>query len=619
MEKGDILEYKHGYLKDADPELYKELDLEKNKNIDVRLLSATSGKRVWWKCRKCGYSWKKRVIDRFTGKGCAVCANQELLRGYNDLQTKYPKLLKEWDYNKNNLAPSEVIAGGHTKYYWICKNGHSYEESILHKAKGVGCPFCAGKKVLKGYNDLQSKFPELAKEWDYEKNDLNPDEVHFGSNNKVNWICKKGHRWPATIQSRTFAGNNCPDCAKELKISFPEKAFAYYLKKAHVNIIENYRPDFLDGREIDIYIPNEKVGIEYDGNRWHKDVKKDKHKDKICDENNIILYRIREDKCPRYKSTSKMIFLLNHKFDELEKGIYTLFHDLNIKYVDIDLNRDLVNIEEMVERNEKENSLETMRPELVEEWDFEKNGMLKPENYSYKSDVKVWWKCSNCGSSYQLSIKQKCNNVNSCSICANKRLMKGYNDLATTHPELAKEWDFEKNETKPDEVISYGDRKVFWICKKGHSYPASIYERKNGSGCPFCSNKKVLKGYNDLATTHPELAKEWDYEKNEIKPDEVISYGDRKVFWICKKGHSYPATISSRKSGRGCPQCSREKPKTNYSKVVLQISMDGKTVNKYSSINTATQKTGIGHIGDVCRGTRKQAGGYIWKFKDEDR
>ena len=151
------MEYKHGYLKDANPELYSELDKEKNKGIDLSTLSATAGKRVWWKCSKCGYSWQKRVIDRFTGKGCAVCANIKLLKGYNDLQSKYPELVKEWDYNSNKVLPSDVIAGGHTKYYWICKNGHTYEESILHKSKGVGCPYCAGKKVLKGYNDLQSK------------------------------------------------------------------------------------------------------------------------------------------------------------------------------------------------------------------------------------------------------------------------------------------------------------------------------------------------------------------------------------------------------------------------------------------------------------------------------
>lgn len=551
MKDGDILEYKHGYLKDANPGLYAELDIEKNKGIDISQLSATSGKRVWWKCKKCGYSWQKRVIDRFTGKGCAVCANQKLLKGYNDLQTKYPELLKEWDYNKNNLAPSEVIAGGHTKYYWICEKGHSYENRVLKRASGVGCPICDGKVVLKGYNDLQSKYPKLAEEWDFNKNKEAPDKVHFGSNKKAYWICKKGHRWAATIQSRTLAGNNCPDCAKELKISFPEKAVAYYLKKAKVNIIENYRPDFLNGKEIDIYIPNKKIGIEYDGNRWHKDIKKDKHKDKICNENNITLYRIRENECPKYNSTSKMILLLNHTFDELEKSIDSLFHHLNIKYIDININRDQANIEEMIERSEKKNSLVIMRPELAKEWDYDKNGIMRPENYSCKSDVKVWWKCLKCGSSYQLPIRLKYNNVNSCSFCANKRLM---------------------------------------------------------------------PGYNDLASTHPELAKEWDYEKNEIKPNEVISYGDRKVFWICRNcGYRWSATIYSRKSGCGCPQCSKERRIIKNSKSVIQLSFTGEIVGRYISVSSASKQTGIKHIDDVCRGVRKQAGGYIWKYENKKK
>ena len=96
-------------------------DFKKNKNIDVSLLSATSGKRVWWKCSKCGHTWQKRVIDRFTGKGCAVCANQKLLKGYNDLQTVYPEYSAEWDYEKNgDLKPSQVVYGSFKMAYWIC-------------------------------------------------------------------------------------------------------------------------------------------------------------------------------------------------------------------------------------------------------------------------------------------------------------------------------------------------------------------------------------------------------------------------------------------------------------------------------------------------------------------
>ena len=83
------------------------------------------------------------------------------------------------------------------------------------------------------------------------------------------------------------------------------------------------------------------------------------------------------------------------------------------------------------------------------------------------------------------------------------------------------------------------------------------------TGCPYCSNKKLLSGYNDLATTHPEIAKEWDYNKNNgITPSDVMAGSNIKKYWfICPNGHSYSATLLNRKNGQGCPECAKEKRK----------------------------------------------------------
>ena len=104
--------------------------------------------------------------------------------------------------------------------------------------------------------------------------------------------------------------------------------------------------------------------------------------------------------------------------------------------------------------------------------------------------------------------------------------------------------------------ISIGShQKVWWKCEKGHSYDSTISHRLEGNGCPYCSSHRVLSGYNDLATTHSELLKEWDYEKNIIKPTEISKGSRKKVFWICNNGHSYDSTISHRLEGNGCPYC----------------------------------------------------------------
>ena len=102
------------------------------------------------------------------------------------------------------------------------------------------------------------------------------------------------------------------------------------------------------------------------------------------------------------------------------------------------------------------------------------------------------------------------------------KLIVGVNDLATVNPELAKEWDYEKNEKKPQDYTAGSGIKVWWLCEKGHSWQVAIYSRVSGRGCPICSNKQVCKGINDLATLKPNLAKEWNYDKNDtLTPSDV--------------------------------------------------------------------------------------------------
>jgi hypothetical protein len=124
----------------------------------------------------------------------------------------------------------------------------------------------------------------------------------------------------------------------------------------------------------------------------------------------------------------------------------------------------------------------------------------------------------------------------------------GYNDFATTHPEIAKQWNFEKNgELKPTDVFSTSVRKVWWKCEHGHEWTATINSRTHGVGCPICSRRKVLVGYNDLLTTHPEIAKEWNYEKNgELKPTDVMYGSYRKVWWINEEKGEWLASIYGR-------------------------------------------------------------------------
>lgn len=144
---------------------------------------------------------------------------------------------------------------------------------------------------------------------------------------------------------------------------------------------------------------------------------------------------------------------------------------------------------------------------------------------------------------------------------------------------------------------------------------------RNEYGCPFCSGHRVLKGYNDLESSYPELLSDWDYEKNKIKPDEITKSSNETAFWKCHVcSHEWPAKISNRTLlNRGCPKCGKMKQAASQSKTVLQYSLDGKLITKYKSVSEAMRKTGISKISNVCRGERNQAGGYLWKYDEEKK
>ena len=204
------------------------------------------------------------------------------------------------------------------------------------------------------------------------------------------------------------------------------------------------------------------------------------------------------------------------------------------------------------------NDFATLRPDLMKEWDFAKNGDVSPQQLSEKTDKKVWWRCK-LGHEWQASLKFRTRGKVGCPICANNAILTGFNDLATTYPNLAAQWDQKKNgDLTPQQVTSGSDKKVWWICDKGHEWMTSVMNRtRRGDGCPYCSNRKVLAGFNDLATIAPGIAAQWHPSRNgTLTPQDVVAGSMRNVWWQCPLGHEWEAAISKRVLRQDkCPYC----------------------------------------------------------------
>lgn len=198
---------------------------------------------------------------------------------------------------------------------------------------------------------------------------------------------------------------------------------------------------------------------------------------------------------------------------------------------------------------------------LMEEWDYEANVGINPENITHSSHTKVWWKCPKCGYKWQQAVMDRTRKKSPahCPCCTSRVVVKGINDFATFYPNDAKEWHFVKNGClKPDMVSRKSSRFVWWKCSKcGYEWKARISSKR---GCPQCMHKPTI-GVDDLETLRPEIAKEWHPTRNgNLTPCDVKQYSNKKVWWLCPNNHEYQAKIGerTRDNGSNCPICNRQ-------------------------------------------------------------
>ena len=201
------------------PQNFSLWNFEKNRNLCPEDIMPGSGKRLWWRCEK-GHEWQAPAYSIKAGTACPYCAGKSVLQGENDLATTHPHLLKMWS-QRNHLLPTGVTAGSHKKVWWVCEKSHEWEASIVQMAlEDTGCPYCAGKRAIPGETDLATVRPDILKEWDFERNTLEPTEILPSAHDKVWWKCSLGHSWQAIVFSRTKekpAG--CPYCTGKKVLS----------------------------------------------------------------------------------------------------------------------------------------------------------------------------------------------------------------------------------------------------------------------------------------------------------------------------------------------------------------------------------------------------------------
>lgn len=326
-------------------ELIEQWDYDKNKllNLDPSKITTGSNKKVWWKCIKFSHSYERSIVSKNTKSKigdkytCPVCSGQIVLIGFNDLVSNRPDLAKDWDYKNNLKLPEEYTVNSGLKVWWVCsQKGHSYFSRIdKRNIFNRGCPYCTNQKILSGFNDLKTRYPEAASKWDYKRNFTVP-EMHFPSSRKqMWWICEKNHSYRASIRSIALRDSICTKCnyqTSRQEIDLYNKLCKKFptLEIHHRNrsVIKSIRYV-----ELDIYIKEVKLAVEYNGIYWHdkkawlKDLKnntfktKENLKSKLCQEKGITLIHIWEDDCNENleNELSKLYDIIDSRLSKIRK------------------------------------------------------------------------------------------------------------------------------------------------------------------------------------------------------------------------------------------------------------------------------------------------------------
>ena len=552
--------------------LMAEWDYDKNENEGLNPFELTLGSHetAWWKCCVCGHEWPAKIYSRCAGRGCSVCAGREVKQGYNDLATTHPKLAEEWHPTKNgDLKPVDFTKGSHDEVWWICEIGHEYKSAIYSRVAGNGCPYCAGKKVLPGYNDLATTHPKLAEEWHPTKNgNVKPTDVTYGSKNKFWWLCAKGHAYRASVQERV-RGRGCSICAGKRV-----QKGCNYLATTHPVIAKDWHPTkngYLNPTDVSAY---SNINVWWLCNRGHEYPA-------------FIYSRTNGSGCP-YCSNRKVW-----------KGY---------------------------------NDLESVYPEIAEEWHPTKNGDLKPSEVIYGYTKKVYWLCKRCGHEWEISVKNRTGVKRSgCPRCtsqgktsfpeqsiyyylkqivtdAENRVQVEKNEIDIYIPvlktgieydgdlyhksEKAKEREIQKNEAlkqlgirliRVKEVLNgnFGIQRegdvIYYSRDSSNSYLNDVIRLLVDILFENCildidvvrDRKTIQKSYlaeyraNSLESKYPELSKEWHPTKNEgLLPSMFTAGSGEYIWWQCSLcGHEWQTKIHHRTAGSGCPICARKKNK----------------------------------------------------------
>lgn len=552
------------------PKLAESWHAEKNFPLTTADVAPKSSRQVWWRCQS-GHEWLSTVANRASaGSGCPYCGGQKT-SSTNSLLAINPELAAEWHSSRNGeKTPAQFTALSSPKVWWSCPRGHEWPATIASRQYGAGCPFCGGgTSALEArvFTELKALFSDVI--WHSSAMGVQVDVLlptlrigveidgHYWHSEKVtadlqkNATCETQGVRVIRLRQLPLKKLNTWDIEylrSDTDLSVIQRLVstisAVVANADTCKIVDSYlNVDRLladaEYRKIIANLPSPPEGASFGAifpkaaAEWHGELNAPLEPSMFAPKANRVVW---------WKCLAK-----GH---EWQAAIHTRAVGVGCPCC----------------ANKKigaDNSLAIVRPDLIREWNYEKNLSITPDGIAPKSSRKVWWRCLARGHEWEATVDRRAKG-SGCPYCSGLYTDAG-SSLAALHPEIAATWDSEKNAPlRPEDVRSQSGRKVWWKCAGcGTSWQANVQHRVIAKfGCPKCCRTLAseqmrlsrLKLYGTLRDSAPELATRWHPTRNvDLTPDDVGRQSTKLVWWLCPGcGHEWNV---SPHYYRRCPEC----------------------------------------------------------------
>ena len=566
-----------------------------------RLTYENASQYIYCKCQKHGtYRIKFRTLVNYLHNGinpCGYCANESPNKSkrnkYISFADKYPELCVFWS-GKNTEKPTEYSYGSHKIILWKCPEcGHEWKKEINEMGRRPSCPECLkNKSLVIGNKKIYQNVKEI---YDTEMNSMPLEKLKYSEDIKLHLICPVHGKYMMSLRTlvkKIKEGTNpCKYCANprlssKKKETTNVRRASKVFSEAHPELVKEWsEKNKIQPDQVTEFSKAEAIWkCENCGHEWTAQISARSRGFKNCPscypfgKNGRRLAEARPDLRKYYSSENDV------GFDDLAS------HDGKSRIWICDKGHKITKTVASAVQEEKfvcpkcdgrlaaeDNNIAINHPELLEEWDYERNKALglTPSKLLEGSNGLPYWTCKKCGKSYRLRINRKilydAEGKGACPYCAERKASEN-NNLAVTNPEILSEWDYDANTAEgidPRNVLARNAIMAHWVCFDcGSRYDMTIskriqHENDDQVSCPYCRGLLVNET-NCLEANHPDLMKEWAPLENaiaEVSADKITDRYSGKAWWICPEcDYKYTMSVKTKclkekRHQNACPRC----------------------------------------------------------------